>query len=150
MDGALATCSIIQRLNKSSLSTSSNGSAGGESAVAAISAGLISASSANGAAVDLSAVSASGSTVRFKNVSPPHSVSSYPSRPPSVEKLHQDMFTTVATMGQAKCAVGAACLDGKLVVCGKNFSLTKQRRYLHIILHRWLRSRRVPGHGLRL
>jgi len=37
------------------------------------------------------------------------------SRPPSQEK---DIFALVATMGQAKCAP-AACLDDKLIVCGK-------------------------------
>ena len=38
------------------------------------------------------------------------------SRPPSIEK--EMAYTSVAVMPQAKCAVGAASLNGKLVVCG--------------------------------
>ena len=63
----------------------------------------------------------STSTVRFKNVSPTNSVKSVYSRPPSVEKLFPEATMTVpiGKMDQAKCAVGAACLDDKLVVCGE-------------------------------
>ena len=62
----------------------------------------------------------STSTVRFKNVSPTNSVKSNYSRPPSVEKLFPETTQVpIAKMDQAKCAVGAACLDEKLVVCGE-------------------------------
>ena len=39
------------------------------------------------------------------------------SRPPSIEK--DLVYASVAPMPNAKCAVGAACINGKLVVCGK-------------------------------
>ena len=42
------------------------------------------------------------------------------SRPESIEK---ETFVPVAPMSQAKCAVGAECLQGKLVVCGKSISV---------------------------
>jgi len=38
------------------------------------------------------------------------------SRPPSIEK--DLVYASVAPMPNAKCAVGAACINGKLVVCG--------------------------------
>ena len=39
------------------------------------------------------------------------------SRPPSIER--EMSYTSISVMPQAKCAVGAAGLDGKLIVCGK-------------------------------
>ena len=39
------------------------------------------------------------------------------SRPPSIER--DLVYASVAPMPAPKCAVGAACLNGKLVVCGK-------------------------------
>lgn len=124
VDGVLATCSIIQRLNdvtsmKTSNSFSCLPSPAAAAAFSAIGAGLVTAATPNGHALDLFTASSSGSTVRFKNTSPPMSIKSLTSRPPSAEKLHQDMLTPLKPMAQAKCAVGAACLDGKLVVCGK-------------------------------
>ena len=39
------------------------------------------------------------------------------SRPPSIEK--DLVYASVAPMPNAKCAVGAASIKGKLVVCGE-------------------------------
>ena len=72
----------------------------------------------------------STSTVRFKNVSPTNSVKSNYSRPPSVDNLFPEATTAtqvpLAKMDQAKCAVGAACLDDKLLVCGEFLLPCKQ------------------------
>ena len=54
------------------------------------------------------------------------------SRPPSIEK--DLVYASVAPMPQAKCAVGAACLRGKLVVCGEYF---KVMRLCRVFAEKW-------------
>ena len=121
VDGNLVTCSIIQvkaplskrilgqrsrflvsqRVNRPSSPTNGCG-VGDETSISVASPGLINLISASS--------SASASFRPSSNKSP--SIS----RPPSTEK---DIFTPLAVMAQAKCAVGTGCLQGKLVVCGE-------------------------------
>ena len=62
--------------------------------------------------------------------SPTNSVKSNYSRPPSVDNLFPEATSAtqvpLAKMDQAKCAVGAACLDDKLLVCGEFLLPCKQ------------------------
>jgi hypothetical protein len=67
-------------------------------------------SSPNGSITNLWLASRVTNGQRCKSKSP--SVS----RPPSTEK---DLFAPLPTMTQAKSAVGAGCVGGNLVVCGK-------------------------------
>jgi len=122
VDGFLAACSIIQRVNTADavpMTTHTTQQPNGSSvpptptAVAAM---------AMAFPDNLDSSSTSTSTVRFKNISPTNSVKSNYSRPPSVDNLFPEATTAtqvpLAKMDQAKCAVGAACLDDKLLVCG--------------------------------
>ena len=109
VDGHLTACSIIQRVNTAEAvpMTPLNGASVPPTPTAA-QAGIF------------EGLESSSSTVRFKTISPTNSVKSFNySRPPSVEKLASEFQVPLARMDQAKCAVGAACLDNKLVVCGE-------------------------------
>ena len=105
MDGQLATTSILQRVNRPNsppANAAAQNNANAIQSLARLSAAI------NG---QNNASKAKGNK---GNASPTLS------RPPSEET---DLYTPIAPMSAAKCAVGTCALNGRLVVCGTLISL---------------------------
>ena len=108
MDGQLATTSILQRVNRPNsppANAAAQNNANAIQSLARLSAAI------NG---QNNASKAKGNKGNKGNASPTLS------RPPSEET---DLYTPIAPMSAAKCAVGTCALNGRLVVCGTLISL---------------------------